>query len=103
MSEPQPAACPACHGPVDLMKIAAMSSSDRYICPHCKTSLQRTSPADPAAFGFGMLGMIVGLLLQVSLWFLLLFPIGFLAARARLKRRLPTVTFKLSEPWSLRS
>jgi hypothetical protein len=103
MSAPEAACCPACGVPVDLMRIASMPDFDRYICKSCKASLQRTSPVDPASFGFGMLGMIVGLLLQVSLWFFLLFPIGFLAARAWLKRRLPTVTFKLSEPWSLRS
>jgi uncharacterized protein (DUF983 family) len=103
MSAPEAACCPACGVPVDLMRIASMPDFDRYICKSCKASLQRTSPADPASFGIVMLGIIVGQLLQVSLWFLLLLPIVFLVARARVKRRLPTVTFKLAEPWSLRS
>jgi hypothetical protein len=104
MSEPQPAACPACHGPVDLMKIAAMSSSDRYICPHCKASLQRTSPSgDDINFVTVMLAVVIAQFARFSLWLLLLIPLFFLARHQLLKRRLPETTFKLAEPWSVRA
>ena len=103
MRAPEAACCPACGFPVDLMRIASMSSSDRYICKSCKESLQRTSPDDPALFGAVMMCLIVAQFLKVSLWFLLLYPIIFLAVRARLKQRLPMTTFKIAEPWSLRS
>jgi hypothetical protein len=104
MSEPQPACCPACQGPVDLMKIAATSIYDRYICPNCRASLQRTGPADDMVmFGPAMLAVVLAQFLRFSLWLLLLIPLVFVARHMLLKKQLPTVTFKLAEPWSLRA
>jgi hypothetical protein len=104
VSETQPACCPACSGPVDLMKIAATSINDRYICPNCRASLQRTSPAgDQAMFGPLMLAVVIAQFARYSLWLLLLIPLVFVARQMLLKKQLPTVTFKLAESWSLRA
>jgi hypothetical protein len=103
MSEATAACCPACGAPVDLMRIALTSDLDRYICRNCKASLQRTSPSDPANFAFVMAAMLITQLAKVSAWLLLLLPVLLFAARARTKQRLSLTTFKLSEPWGLRS
>jgi uncharacterized protein (DUF983 family) len=103
MSAPEAACCPACGFPVDLMRIASMSSSDRYICKSCKESLQRTSPDDPAFFETMIAAIVVIQLMKLSPWFALLFPVILLAEYMQIKCRLPTTTFKIAEPWSLRS
>jgi hypothetical protein len=103
MSEADAACCPACGASVDLMRVALTSDLDRYICKNCNASIQNTSPADPGKFVWVMAGVLTLQLAKISPWLLLLLPMLLVAARARLKQRLPMTTFKLSEPWSLRS
>jgi hypothetical protein len=103
MSAAATAECPACRTPVDLRRIAVMPDFDRYICGNCKASLQRTSPIDPAFFETMIAAIVVIQLMKLSPWFALLFPVILLAEYMQIKCRLPTTTFKLAEPWSLRS
>ena len=103
MSETDAACCPACGAAVDLVRVALTSDLDRYICKNCKASIQNTSPPDPAKFMLVMAGMLIPQLSKISPWLLLLVPVLLVVAQARLKQRLPMTTFKLSEPWSLRS
>jgi uncharacterized paraquat-inducible protein A len=103
MSAATTADCPACGAPVSLLRIAVMPDFDRHFCGNCKASLQRTSPIDPALREMTIALIVVIQLMKLSTWFALLFPLLLLTEYLQLKRRLPTTTFKLSEPWSLRS
>ena len=103
MSAAASADCPACRAPVSLLRIAVMPDFDRHICGNCKASLQRTSPIDPALLEMTIALIVVIQLMKLSSWFALLIPLILLVEYFQLKRRLPMTTFKLAEPWSLRS
>ena len=104
MSEADAACCPACQARVNLRHIASMADWDRYICCNCKASIQRTSEFNMGR-GIWLLFpcLLIAQLARFNLWALLLFLPIIVLAGFRERRAMRLITFKLSEPWSLRA